>query len=208
MHFNRRNVWRHWNVSRHMSSEERFEEKGRRNHRGPGRIHRGTRTEKGWPFSQPDPSNPGPCDRDDTNSVPQSKHHPVFSRVPENRNGSGIQRRATFNFVSKGWNKVHWVRQSTTVSINQNPFLPEPVKKKVKDDWGAFEGRQSFWSRRKIWGRRQRRAVRSHVHSLSSAWLFLIWRWTDFSVFTEETHRSRVSIQSSLRSCCSAWEKR
>ena len=56
------------------------------------------------------------------------------------------------------------------MSINQNPFLPEPVKKKVKDDWGAFEGRRAFEVERTYTTLTMSdRAVRSHVHSLNSA---------------------------------------
>ncbi len=105
--------------------------------------------EKGyWPFSQPDPSNPGPCDHVVSRaSVPQSKPSSSFLSSPRKSRPqkSYFEPRATFSsFRKDGGVKFIESDRVTTVSINQNPFLPEPVKKKVKDDWGAFEGRREL----------------------------------------------------------------
>ena len=105
--------------------------------------------EKGyWPFTQPDPSNPGPCDHVPSQAI-VSHSKPSSSFLTSSRKSrtetSYFEPRATFSsFRKDGGVKFIESDRVTTVSINQNPFLPEHVKKKVNDDWGAFEGRREL----------------------------------------------------------------
>ena len=113
--------------------------------------------EKGYcswmPFTQADSSYPGPCeytmsDHHNVNADRKRYQTSCFLSSPRKaltESSSYFEPRATFSSFQKDRGvKFRESDRVTTVSINQNPFLPEPVKVDVKDDWGPFLGRREL----------------------------------------------------------------
>ena len=104
--------------------------------------------EKGcWPFLQADPSHPGPCDH-------PPKHRDCIQKPSSSFLSSPRKSRTEMTYFEPG-NPVSSFRKGggvkfieadrvTTVSITQNPFLPEPVKVQVQNNWGPFQGRREL----------------------------------------------------------------